>query len=409
MKLTKLAIENLEAPDKGQAFYWDASFGGSGGSFGVRVTATGHKAYVVQGRVGSKTRRVTIGDVANRGLDDARKRAREELRQMEDGIDPSAERRKAAAKSITLRQAMEAYLVRKRKRRTNQPLREATKDNIRRYVTIEFKSWADKPVTDITRAACEKRFRELSARAPGSANLAFRILSALLEWVREQHATDDGDYTILRVNPVTLAVKKGDIVWNDESPRQRRIPLDKLPAVWALLQREREADAFGSADLISLMLLTGARLGEASSLRWEHVDLDGHSVPSIHLPATKTQPITIPISTQLTGLLRARHAQRARGARYVFPSHGDAGHLRSPRSMLDKVGAVAGLRLSAHDLRRSYISAGHACGIELWRLELLTNHKPTAITIKNYTPTTDIRFLAPETQRISDLICATPV
>lgn len=179
MKLTKLAIENLKAPDKGQAFHWCDSVRG----FGVRVTATGHKAYVVQGRVGHKTRRVTIGDVANRGLDEARKRARELLAQMEDGVDPAAERRKAAALSITLRQAMEAYLVRKRKRRTNQPLRDATKDNIRRYVTIEFKSWADKPVTDITRAACEKRFRELSARAPGSANLAFRILSALLEWV----------------------------------------------------------------------------------------------------------------------------------------------------------------------------------------------------------------------------------
>jgi integrase len=368
----------------------------------VRVTASGHKAYVVQGRVGHKTRRVTIGDVANRGLDDARARATKLLAQMEDGVDPVAERKRKeadAAQSVTLREVMQDYLNR---HTPHGPLRPATKHNIERYVTKEFAAWADRPITDIDRDACIKRFRELSKHAPGSANLGFRILSALINYVRERHVTPKGEYTIFQVNPVVSMYKSRDVARNEEEPRTRRIPVAKLPAVWSLLQRERDSDNFGSADLVAFLLLTGARLGEGSGLRWPHVDLTGE-VPSFTLTETKShRNVTIPLSAPLLALLRDRYARRARRSPYVFPS-GD-GHLRSPRSMLDKVGVVAGLRVSAHDLRRTYVTAAHSADIEMWRVELLTNHKPATITAKHYAQNQDLRYLLPDVERIARFI-----
>lgn len=405
LKLTKAGIENLPSPAKGQEFYWDETKGAPSG-FGVRVTETGHKAYVVQGRVGHKARRVTIGDVANRGLDDARSRARELLAQMEDGVDPVAERKRQteaakhdAARNATLREVMHEYLTR---RTEHGALRPATRHNIERYVTKEFAEWADKPIMSITRDTCAARFRQLSAHAPGSANLAFRILSALINYVREEHVSPDGAYTIFQVNPVVAMYKAKKVTRNEEKPRTRRIPVAKLPDVWTLLQRERESDHYGSADLVAFLLLTGARLGEGSALRWPQVDLKGE-VPSFTLVTTKTHnDVTIPLSAPLLALLRERHERRARRSQYVFPS-GD-GHLRSPRSMLDKVGDVAGLRVSAHDLRRTFVSAAVECGLELWKAELLTNHRPQTITVRHYTETNDLRYLRPDVERIARFI-----
>ena len=58
-----------------------------------------------------------------------------------------------------------------------------------------------------------------------------------------------------------------------------------------------------------------------------------------------------------------------------------------------------------HDLRRSFITIGFsACDIELFKMELLTNHVPEGVTARHYLQTSRLQYLYPETQRISDHI-----
>ncbi|CUW38342.1 protein of unknown function [Magnetospirillum sp. XM-1] len=55
VKLTKTLVDDIQPPAKGQAFVWDAEIPG----FGVRITPTGIKAWIVQMRVrGGKERRM---------------------------------------------------------------------------------------------------------------------------------------------------------------------------------------------------------------------------------------------------------------------------------------------------------------------------------------------------------------
>jgi integrase len=62
-------------------------------------------------------------------------------------------------------------------------------------------------------------------------------------------------------------------------------------------------------------------------------------------------------------------------------------------------------RLSAHDLRRTFVTLGvKACRLDLAKLELLTNHVPQGITAKHYLETSDLKDYYPEVQAISDYI-----
>ena len=204
LKLTKTKVESLPVPtDKDQVFYWDSETKG----FGVRVTANGARSYIVQRPVHGKTRRFTLGPHGVLTCDEARKRAMEKLLEMMDGINPQEEKRKKVAQTETLREVMEDYIEHKRTK--HGPLRPTSKADLRKCVVATFAEWADKPVAEINREACIKRFRERSKTAPVQTNQAFRNLRALLNWAREKNATSDGTYPILPVNPVSQMFKQG--------------------------------------------------------------------------------------------------------------------------------------------------------------------------------------------------------
>lgn len=416
MKLTKTRVEALPVPAEGQALYWDTDAKG----FGVRISASGKRSYIVQGRVNGKSRRFTLAPHGVLTCDQARQRALATLLGMRDGSDPLVQKKAVAAHSVTLRDVMADYIAHKRTK--HGPLRPLSKADVEKHVTKTFKDWADEPVVKITRDACTRRFRELSKDTPAQANQAFRNLRALLNWARETNATPDGDYPLLPVNPVTAMFRSTQ--WNPEKPRKGRVPLDRIGAVWSALRAKANPQANApttctGADLISFLLLTGARITEGASLKWEDVRLD-EKVPSFRFQQTKNHnAITLPMSIQLAEVLRGRLAVRRAGEVYVFPSGRceggggkKSGHMKDPRALFALVSAVAGMHLSAHDMRRTFLSIAYACNVEMWRAELLTNHvsgSAGTVTVRHYTETSDLRYLLPEVQSIADYITTAPI
>ena len=141
-KLTKQVVDALPIPAKGQEFHWCSVTPG----FAVRVTASGAKSYIVQGRVKGtgKESRYTIGPCNLLGTDEARKRALSRLLEMHDGKNPQAEKKKRQAQGVTLREVMQDYIENKRTK--HGPLRPSSKSDIEKCVTKQFGDWADKPV-----------------------------------------------------------------------------------------------------------------------------------------------------------------------------------------------------------------------------------------------------------------------
>lgn len=395
-KLTKSLVDKLVPPSSGYELHWCSETKG----FGLRCTAAGKVTYVVQGRAHAQSLRITIGPHGVFTVDQAREVAREHLRSMRMGIDPRETAKEKAAVKVTLRQVADAYL-------RDRPLKDSTKGEIGRHVTTTFDAWQNKPIASITREAVTKRFHEVKTKglrgngpAPAQANQAFSVLRALLNYAIREYRKPDGS-PLITDNPVDVLYKK----WAPLKPRTRRIPDKKVGAVWSFLEQSRETaynrDTLASIDLVMFLMLTGARISEASSLTWDRVNLDEGWW---HIPDPKnSNPVWLPLSKQAIELLTTR--PRTKGSPYVFASWGKSGHLKDPRDTMRHVSGVAGTKVSPHDLRRTFTTIGVAtCGIDLHKVELLTNHVPRGVTARHYLETSHLQYLMPEAQRIADWI-----
>lgn len=400
-KLTKTYIDKIKPPESGYDLHWDEQDRG----FGMRVTKDCKRTYIAQGRVNGKEARISIGPHGVFTADQAREVAREHLRSMRLGIDPRDVAKERAAETVSLREVADAY-------KRDRQLKDSSKAEIERHVTTTFEAWLNKPVSSISREAVTKRFNEIKNHglrgggpAPAQANQGFSILRAMMNYAIREYRKPDGS-AIITDNPVEVLHKK----WAPIKAKTSRIPDKKVGAVWLDLQHRRNVaynrDTLASIDLVTFLLLTGSRIGEASALTWDRVNLDECWW---HIPDPKnSNPVWLPLSNQVVDLLRTR--QRVEGSPYVFASWSKRGHIRDPRDTMKNLSEVAGVHLSPHDLRRTFTTIGIAnCGIDLFKVELLTNHVPKSVTERHYLETQQLQYLLPQVQQIADWIEAQAV
>lgn len=412
MKLTKTNIDRVRKVGAGTIMYFDTETKG----FGLRATASGAASFIVQGTVAgqSKERRITIGSYGAWTVDDARRRAEQFKHMFEDGIDPVAARKAELATQVTLDEVCQAYTSRPGK------LKASTAAEYKRHVEKVFAAWKDKPIASITRDMVQDRHREIVEKgllgkkaAPASANSAFVTLRILFNFAMDEYRHSNGDPLIAH-NPVR-ALKHHWAPTGDRT--ERYVPMDKVGAVWNLLQEARgnpkNFDGLAGIDLTLFLLLTGARRDEAAALTWDRVHID-HDQPGNsrwHLTDRKRgQPIWLPLSSQAVGLLAKRPRRElddGTESPFVFPSVGKTGRIMDARSAMEKVSKVAGKHLSLHDLRRTFSNiAMRECRIEKFRTDLLTGHKPSKadVTATNYLDLTNLNWLHPEVQLVGDWV-----
>lgn len=188
--------------------------------------------------------------------------------------------------------------------------------------------------------------------------LGNRAISDLTVGVVDQHIGDIQDKHGKSIAKLTKSVLSGvcgyaarrDLLPNNPvrdvrrvSTRPKKSPMslsvDEARKVRVELAKDAEAARRGVVDLVSFMLASGCRIGEALAIRWADVDLDAATV-AIHgtvlrikgqgliikpAPKTKASERTLEIPSWCVEMLRARAG--APGT-LVFPS--ELGHLRDP-------------------------------------------------------------------------------
>ena len=358
LRLTRRSVDDIPYPERGQAIYRDTMLPG----FGVRVGAKS-KTYIVEGQVNRRTRRVTIGRVDLFPPETARRKALVVLGDMADGVDPTAEKRKESVKKMTVEKAFNKFFE------ARPDLAKATVENYSRTGNKYLRSWAKKPINEITRQMVLKKHQEMS-RSSGkvTANDSFRHFRSVYNFIA---ATED-DFA---PNPVSILSQAR--AWNKERRRQTIIEAKQLPAWWAAVMNEPEY----SRDFLLLALFTGMRRNEVASLRWANIDLDERK---LYLPTTKNgDPLVLPLSDYLFELLRKRK-QKAGSSPWIFPGNGPAGHIVEPKKFSQRVTAASGVAFTLHDLRRTYITIAESLDIPHYALKRLLNHRSSADVTGGY-------------------------
>lgn len=194
VKLTKLVVDRAQSPVAGQIIVRDAELKG----FGLRVTAGGAKSFIVEKRVSGRVRRFTLGRYPGITTEQARKEAQKLLGRIISGVDPHAERQRAAAISVTLNDAFRDFV---KVRSPN--LKKQTLYDYRRIVEVALSDWQNRAVSAITKDMVARRHLELGkTRGEAYANLTMRVLRSLLNFARVQYEDPITGNPIFAENPV---------------------------------------------------------------------------------------------------------------------------------------------------------------------------------------------------------------
>lgn len=138
--------------------------------------------------------------------------------------------------------------------------------------------------------------------------------------------------------------------------------------------------------LISLLFLTGMRLGEALTARWDFVDLDRRT---LRLPDTKSgRPRVVLLSDEACAVCMELQAIRRNA--FLFPGKG-RGPMSRPSRQISALFAAAGMEgFWVHDLRRTFATRA-AEVLPMHAVSALLGHSSTAVT-ERYLVTTDQRL-----------------
>jgi integrase len=355
-RLTDQIVRSLPAPERGNKIHYDDMVKG----FGIRVTAAGARAFIVNYRRRSDglERRYTIGSYPEWSVGAARTKAMELKRHIDNGGDPVGEHAadRAAPTVADLAARFLEEHVSKQRPATVRDYGSMLRNDIlpalgrMKVAAVEFEH-------------VERLHARITQRAPIRANRILAVAAKMFALsIRWQMRPD---------NPC-----KG-IERNREHGRRRYLTGKELAQLTKALAEYPNQEA---ADVIRLLLLTGCRKGEALSMRWVDVDLTtGIWFETPH--SKQKQRFEIPLSAPARQLLARRHAGAT--TQWVFPGRDDArGHhrhnIKADWKRLCAEAKITGVRI--HDLRHTFASHLVSGGASLPLVGALLGHSSPKTT-----------------------------
>jgi integrase len=355
MRLTKRTIDAATYEGAGNARFvlWDTDPPG----FGLRVYASGKKAFVLSYRSNGRKRMMTVGSYGALTLDQARTQARAMLAKVETGATDPLEDRRKATQGETLRDLAAAYMD-----RHGNAKRSGAEDQ-RRIDRHILPAWGGRKARDITRADVAALHSRIGRAAPYEANRTLALLSKLFALAEVWGFVPAG-----HPNPARAIDRFR------EEKRDRWVTPEELPRLAEAINREPNQSA---RHALWLYLLTGARKTELLQARWEDVDWRRGE---LRLPETKAGRVHyLPLSGPALALLR--QIPRDADNPFILPGAKPGAHLvniSKPWLRVRSAAGVADVRL--HDLRRTVGSWLAQAGNSLHLIGRVLNHSNTSTT-----------------------------
>jgi integrase len=310
---------------------------------------------------------------------EARRQAKRLLADMSAGVDPSVGRKAARQQGETLAEVLASYLARG-------TMKASSINFYRTLIHKHLGDWLARRVGSISSLDVLERHRQISSTCGNYAgNATMMVLRAVLRYARAAlPRRADGSRVVKEIATDVLTEARA---WNARTRRTRHLSPTEVSAYWTVLQRlPSQEGALG----LRVLLLTGLRKGELLNLRWRDVDLDRRI---LHIRESKTGSFMKPIGPHVAAILneRYRHHKPAPGGMVL-----GVRNLETPMATASKRFASAlndeTLKISPHDLRRTFISFGEAIDLSAYTLKRLVNHATKGDVTGGYIQISDARL-----------------
>ena len=356
LRLTTRSVAALPATGK-DAVHWDRGLAG----FGVRVQRNGRKVYVVQSRGPAGLKRVTLGPVAGKAIDQRRREAAEVIDRIKRGLEPiPPEPEPAPTVADLAARSMRAYVKVHCKPKTEKLYRTA----IDLHIVPALGAMAVKDVRSSHVIELHDRMRD----TPSMANHVVSMLSKMFSLAETWELVPRGR------NPCRM------VRHYREQARERFLTAEEYRRVGAALKAaESEGWMWPPAiAAIRLLMLTGCRKSEILTLRWDDVD---RTAGEFRFRDGKRGPRMVPLTTPALTVLDV--IERVEGHPWVIPSQKPVICLPDLTYYWNRIKDHAGIEgVRIHDLRHSHASRALALGESLTMIGRILGHSKVGTTAR---------------------------
>ncbi len=424
VRLTAGRVDAFVCPStKTQAFLWDTDTP----TLALRATPTGRKTYIFESRLRGGTIRMTIGTLSDWPIEQARLKAQNYKMLVDSGVDPREEERdkktvaaaKAKAAKVSELTVAEVWAIYIEERRPNWgplhyrdhidkakigglpsskrgggklptqpgPLASLMPIALKNLDQTKIESWAAK----------EGKLR------PSSARLAWRLLTVFLTWCSEQP-----EYAALIPAKNPGKTKKAREALGKAGVKKDVLQKGQLKTWFTATQNIQNPTI---STCLQVLLLSGARLNEVLTMRWEDVNTQWKFITiNDKIEGAREIPLTPYIEYLITSLPRrndyvfasvrgldmspkniSRRKRKAKAKGQEAPigsilETSAKGHISVPNTPHSNACKDVGLDgLTLHGLRRSFKSLTEWLEVPVGVVAQIQGHKPSATAEKHYT------------------------
>jgi integrase len=335
------------------------------------LSAKGTAAWTLRYRVAGKPKELTLGRYPDISLTKAREIASAKRAEVQQGIDPAAEKRKAehaTANAWTFRKLAEDYFEKVADRLAENTIY-GRKQQLRDYVHPKIGNIAAADVSPV----------EIVAIVEAASVKSLHVARLVLIAIKEVFAHGIARHVVTQ-NPCAHITAKA-IIGGTKQQRERVMLTDgEIGALLDALPTISRPNAL----MVRILLATGTRIGELAQAEWTSVDFERAewTIPVEHSKTKKA--FVIPLTPMVAGWFAELQAM-AFGSRYVLPirtrNHGNEEDapmepttLNAALRNLAKTLGNKCHRFTPHDLRSTCRSHLGMLGVDVLIAERCLNH-----------------------------------
>ena len=377
---TIAALNNLELPEKGRTEYRDTKVP----ELTLRVTSNGSKSFSVAKKIGSKYVRVTLGKFPANTIEQARKKARENLLQLENGVNPTEKKRNERIKQLSVTDIYEQYEDNFKARIKVGERRQKSLEDFSRTWKLHVKPRIAKyKAKEVSHAIALKVTDDIKANlTAGLFNASIALLRAMFKFA--------ASHELVKSNPFS-SISKVRI-----ESRTRFLTREEIAKLFDSLKEEKQI----YQDVVQILIYTGQRKGNVYSMEWGELDLE-RGVWTIPHSKTKTKTVYhAQLATPAVEILKRRqseHEDLFGDSPFVFSTRqrgNQKGHLSTKgdnsgywkriieRAGLDSKDSAS--RVTPHTMRKTLASWQALEGVDLLSISKSLGHSDISTTAKSY-------------------------